>query len=76
MSKDYPQKIEPISVRQLAVALLVLIICSVLVFAAIYKHRQKKITHSKIIIPKIIKHKISSSPDDMESTTFVIPLVK
>ena len=77
MNNNYPQKIEPISVRQLSISLLILIICLILVVFSVYKHQQKKkIVHSKVIIPKIIRHKITSSPDDMESTTFVIPLVK
>lgn len=77
MTNNYPQKIKPISVRQLSISFLILIICLALIGFLIYKHQQnKKTTYSKIIIPKIIKHKITSSPDGMESTTFVIPLVK
>lgn len=77
MKNNYPQKIEPISIRQTAIAILVILVCALLIGVFIYnRQKHKKPVYLKPVIPKVIKAKIASDPDRMESTTFVFPLVK
>jgi len=78
MTDELSNEIKPVTVRQIAIAaLLVIAITSFVLYLVYHRQQQKKLIMSKsVIIPKIIKHSIASEPKDLESLSFVIPLTK
>jgi hypothetical protein len=76
-SNSSPQ-IKPLTVRQIAIAVLCLVMAIAITGLLIYRHKQQhQWSSAKLLLrSKVIKRQVSSAPDAYESMTFTIPLTK
>lgn len=79
MANNLPPQIKPISVRQLAIALLILLVLSALSLFFIYQRKKSNDKFeqlTRLAVPKLIKPQFRSESPTYESMSFSVPLVK